>query len=176
MQYLVVTFSIASLTVQVHANTRLIPWWLPAAHDVHFVVIPLVRCPRDRFSGRAIDFVGGLCVCSRGSSPSRGRAAGATRSSWSAVAIGLVFHGLVSAVRPAVTAVPLGYRVTSIVAGSLAPDHRRSPARNVQVPRADSWYPAGPRNLGASTWRPRARRRRGPPGDATTPRRTPIER
>ena len=42
MYYLVVTFSITYLKVQVGADTSDILWWLLVAHAVHFVVIPLV--------------------------------------------------------------------------------------------------------------------------------------
>ncbi len=45
MYYLVVTFSITYLKVQVHADTSDILWWLLAAHAVHFLVIPYAGAP-----------------------------------------------------------------------------------------------------------------------------------
>lgn len=132
MYYLVVTFSITYLKVQVHANTKVILWWLLAAHAVHFAIIPLAGHLSDRFGRRPIYFVGAICACSWGffAFPMMNSARNAIIMS--AIVIGLVFHGLMYAVQPAAMAemfptrmrysgVSLGYQVTSIVAGSLAP-------------------------------------------------------
>ena len=62
-----------------------------------------------------------------------------------AIIIGLIIHALMYAPQPAIMAemfptrmrysgVSLGYQVTSIVAGSLAPDHRRQAARRSTTP------------------------------------------
>jgi len=132
MYYLVVTFSITYLKVHVHANTVSILWWLLIAHAVHFVVIPLAGHLSDRFGRRPIYFVGAVLAGTWGffafpMMDSRNNAL-----ILSAVVIGLVFHGIMYAVQPAAMAemfptrmrysgVSLGYQVTAIVAGSLAP-------------------------------------------------------
>ena len=61
MYYLVVTFSITYLKVQVHADTSDILWWLLTAHAVHFVAIPLVG----RLSDRCRPSPGVLRRCAR---------------------------------------------------------------------------------------------------------------
>ena len=132
MYYLVVTFSITYLKVQVHADTKVILWWLLAAHAVHFAVIPLAGRLSDRFGRRPIYFVGAISACSWGFFAFPMMNSGRDAIIMSAIVIGLVFHGLMYAVQPAAMAemfptrmrysgVSLGYQVTSIVAGSLAP-------------------------------------------------------
>ncbi|MGO9505973.1 MAG: MFS transporter [Mycobacterium sp.] len=132
MYYLVVTFSITYLKVHAHANTVSILWWLLIAHAVHFAVIPLAGHLSDRFGRRPIYFVGAVLGGTWGffafpMMDSRNNAI-----ILSAVVIGLVFHGIMYAVQPAAMAemfptrmrysgVSLGYQVTAIVAGSLAP-------------------------------------------------------
>jgi MFS family permease len=132
MYYLVVTFSITYLKVQVHANTKVILSWLLVAHAVHFVVIPLAGRLSDRIGRRPIYFVGAVCACTWGFFAFPMMDSGRNAIIMAAVIIGLVFHGLMYAVQPAAMAemfptrmrysgVSLGYQVTSIVAGSLAP-------------------------------------------------------
>jgi MFS family permease len=132
MYYLVVTFSITYLKVHVHANTKAILWWLLAAHAVHFMVIPLFGHLSDRFGRRPIYFIGAVSACTWGFFAFPMMNSGRNAIIMSAVIIGLVFHGLMYAVQPATMAemfptrmrysgVSLGYQVTSIVAGSLAP-------------------------------------------------------
>jgi MFS family permease len=132
MYYLVVTFSITYLKVQVHANTKVILWWLLAAHAVHFVVIPLAGRLSDRFGRRPIYFVGAVSACTWGFFAFPMMDSRRNAIILAAIIIGLVFHGLMYAVQPAAMAemfptrmrysgVSLGYQVTSIVAGSLAP-------------------------------------------------------
>jgi len=132
MYYLVVTFSITYLKVHVHANTKTILWWLLAAHAVHFAVIPFAAHLSDRFGRRPIYFVGAVCACSWGFFAFPMMNSGHNVIIMSAIIIGLVFHALMYAVQPAAMAemfptrmrysgVSLGYQVTSIVAGSLAP-------------------------------------------------------
>ena len=132
MYYLVVTFSITYLKVHVHAATKVILWWLLAAHAVHFAVIPLAGRLSDRFGRRPIYFVGAVSACTWGFFAFPMMNSGRNAIIMSAIVVGLVFHGLMYAVQPAAMAemfptrmrysgVSLGYQVTSIVAGSLAP-------------------------------------------------------
>ncbi|UXA05974.1 MHS family MFS transporter [Mycobacterium sp. SMC-2] len=132
MYYLVVTFSITYLKVHVRADTKTILWWLLAAHAVHFAVIPLAGHLSDRFGRRPIYFIGAVSTCTWGFFAFPMMNSGRNAIIMSAIVIGLVFHGLMYAVQPAAMAemfptrmrysgVSLGYQVTSIVAGSLAP-------------------------------------------------------
>ncbi|WP_301149945.1 MFS transporter [Mycobacterium simiae] len=132
MYYLVVTFSITYLKVHVHADTKTILWWLLAANAVHFAVIPLFGNFSDRFGRRPVYFAGSLAAGTWGFFAFPMMNSGNNAIIMSAVVIGLVFHGLMYAVQPAIMAemfptrmrysgISLGYQVTSIVAGSLAP-------------------------------------------------------
>ncbi|OBI15814.1 MFS transporter [Mycobacterium sp. E2327] len=132
MYYLVVTFTITYLKVHVHTNTKAILSWLLIAHAVHFLVIPLAGSLSDRFGRRPIYFVGAVCACTWGFFAFPMMDTRRNAIILAAVIIGLVFHGVMYAVQPATMAemfptrmrysgVSLGYQVTSIVAGSLAP-------------------------------------------------------
>ncbi|MCV7031678.1 MHS family MFS transporter [Mycobacterium sherrisii] len=132
MYYLVVTFSITYLKVHVHADTKTILWWLLAANAVHFAVIPFFGGLSDRFGRRPVYFVGSLAGGTWGFFAFPMMNSGNNAIIMSAVVIGLVFHGLMYAVQPSIMAemfptrmrysgISLGYQVTSIVAGSLAP-------------------------------------------------------
>ena len=132
MYYLVVTFSITYLKVQVGADTSDILWWLLAAHAVHFVAIPLVGRLSDRFGRRPVYFVGALAAGTWGFFAFPMMNSGNYLVIMGAIIIGLVIHAFMYAPQPAIMAemfptrmrysgVSLGYQVTSIVAGSLAP-------------------------------------------------------
>jgi MFS family permease len=132
MYYLVVTFSITYLKVQVGANTTSILWYLLVAHAVHFAVIPYVGRLSDRFGRRPVYLVGAALGATWGffAFPMMDTANYAVITA--AVTLGLVIHAIMYAPQPALMAemfptrmrysgVSLGYQVTSIVAGSLAP-------------------------------------------------------
>ncbi|RJO76451.1 MFS transporter [Nocardia panacis] len=130
--YLVVTFSITYLKTQVHADTKNILWWLLIAHAVHFGAVPLAGRLSDRFGRRPVYFVGALAAGTWGFFAFPMMDSRNYVLIIGAIIIGLIFHALMYAGQPALMAemfptrmrysgVSLGYQVTSIVAGSLAP-------------------------------------------------------
>lgn len=132
MYYLVVTFSITYLKVVVHADTSDILWWLLAAHAVHFIVIPQAGRAADRFGRKPVYLVGILGAASWGFFAFPMMDSGRYPLIMAAVILGLVIHGIMFAPQPALLAemfptrmrysgVSLGYQVTAIFAGSLAP-------------------------------------------------------
>ena len=132
MYYLVVTFSITYLKVQVHADISDILWWLLTAHAVHFVAIPLVGRLSDRVGRRPVYFVGALAAGTWGFFAFPMMNSANYLVIMGGIIIGLVIHAFMYAPQPAIMAemfptrmrysgVSLGYQVTSIVAGSLAP-------------------------------------------------------
>ncbi|MEV0767046.1 MFS transporter [Nocardia salmonicida] len=132
MYYLVVTFSITYLKVHVHADTTTILWWLLIAHAVHMAVIPLAGRLGDRVGRRPVYLAGAVAAATWGFFAFPMMDSGNSAIILSAIIIGLVFHGFMYAGQPAIMAemfptrmrysgVSLGYQVTSIVAGSLAP-------------------------------------------------------
>ncbi|MEV0761417.1 MFS transporter [Nocardia sp. NPDC050435] len=132
LYYLVVTFTITYLKVHVGTDTKVILWWLLAAHAVHFLVIPIAGHLSDRFGRRPVYLVGAITAGTWGFFAFPMMDSGHNVVIMSAIIIGLVFHALMYAAQPAIMAemfptrmrysgVSLGYQVTSIVAGSLAP-------------------------------------------------------
>lgn len=132
MYYLVVTFSITYLKVQVGADTSSILWYMLVAHVVHFAVVPLVGHLSDRFGRKPVYTVGAVLGATWGFFAFPMMNSGNYVVVTAAVTIGLVFHAFMYAPQPAIMAemfptrmrysgVSLGYQVTSIVAGSLAP-------------------------------------------------------
>ena len=132
MYYLVVTFSITYLKVQVGADTSSILWYLLVAHAVHFAVIPLVGRLADRFGRRPVYFVGAVLGATWGFFAFPMMNSGNYVVITAAITLGLMIHAFMYAPQPAIMAemfptrmrysgVSLGYQVTSIVAGSLAP-------------------------------------------------------
>ncbi|WP_416563676.1 MFS transporter [Nocardia testacea] len=132
MYYLVVTFTITYLKVREGLATDDILWWLLAAHAVHFVAIPLAGALADRIGRRPVYLAGTVAAGAWGffAFPMMD-----TGNGWiitAAIVLGLIAHAGMYAPQPAVMAemfptrmrysgVSLGYQVTSIVAGSLAP-------------------------------------------------------
>jgi MFS family permease len=132
MYYLVVTFSIVYLKTQVGADTSDILWWLLAANAVHFAVIPLAGRMADRYGRRPVYLVGAILAGTWGFFAFPMMDTGNYLVIIAAITIGLVIHALMYAPQPAIMAemfptrmrysgVSLGYQVTSIVAGSVAP-------------------------------------------------------
>jgi MFS family permease len=132
MYYLVVTFSITYLKVQVGADTSSILWYLLVAHAVHFAVIPLVGRAADRVGRRPVYFVGAVLGATWGFFAFPMMNSGNYAIITAAITLGLMIHALMYAPQPAImsemfptrmrySGVSLGYQVTSIVAGSLAP-------------------------------------------------------
>jgi MFS family permease len=132
MYYLVVTFSIVYLKNHVGADTSDILWWLLAAHAVHFLVIPQVGRLSDRYGRRPVYIVGAVLAGTWGFFAFPMMNTANYLAIMAAVILGLVIHAIMYAPQPAIMAemfptrmrysgVSLGYQVTSIVAGSLAP-------------------------------------------------------
>ncbi|MFF2110047.1 MFS transporter [Rhodococcus koreensis] len=132
MYYLVVTFSITYLKVVVHTDTAQILWWMLIAHAVHFAAIPLVGRLSDTIGRRPVYMIGALTAGTWGFFAFPMMNSGHNAVILAAIIIGLVFHAFMYAGQPAIMAemfptrmrysgVSLGYQVTSIVAGSLAP-------------------------------------------------------
>lgn len=132
MYYLVVTFSITYLKVQVHADTSDILWWLLVAHAAHFVVIPLAGRAADRFGRRPVYLLGAIGAGAWGFFAFPMMNSGRYQLIITAIVLGLVIHALMYAPQPALmsemfptrmrySGVSLGYQVTAIFAGSLAP-------------------------------------------------------
>ncbi|GAB0107110.1 MFS transporter [Nocardia sp. JMUB6875] len=132
MYYLVVTFSITYLKVHVGANTKVILWWLLVAHAVHFLVIPQVGRLSDRYGRKPVYLAGAVLAGTWGFFAFPMMDSKNNMVILSAIVIGLIFHGMMYSAQPAIMAemfptrmrysgVSLGYQVTSLVAGSLAP-------------------------------------------------------
>lgn len=132
MYYLVVTFSIVYLKQQVGADTGDILLWLLAAHAVHFLVIPQMGRLSDQIGRKPVYLVGAILAGTWGFFAFPMMNSGNYLIIMGAIVIGLVIHALMYASQPAIMAemfptrmrysgVSLGYQVTSIVAGSLAP-------------------------------------------------------
>lgn len=147
LYYIIVSFTIVYLSTVHQYKTSSLLLALLIAHAVHFLVIPQVGRLADRFGRKPVYLAGAIL--------------GATWPFFAftmfdtlnavvivlAVTIGLCFHALMYAGQPAIMAemfptrmrysgVSLGYQVTSILAGSLAPI-----IATALLKAYDSWVP-----------------------------------
>ena len=132
MYYLVVTFSITYLKTQVGTDTNSILRYLLVAHAVHFAIVPLVGHLSDRIGRRPVYFIGAILGATWGFFAFPMMNSNNYVVITAAVTLGLMIHAFMYAPQPAImsemfptrmrySGVSLGYQVTSIVAGSLAP-------------------------------------------------------
>jgi MFS family permease len=132
LYYVVVTFSIVYLTQVVKEGTANTLLLLVGAHLVHFLVIPQWGRLSDRIGRRPVYAIGALLGATWAFFAFPLMNTGQPVVIWLAISLGLVFHGAMYAGQPAIMAemfptrmrysgVSLGYQVTSIFAGSLAP-------------------------------------------------------
>ncbi len=132
LYYLVVVFSITYLKIIVEMDTSRVLLLLLVAHALHFTVIPFVGRLSDRVGRRPVYFAGAVLGGTWGffAFPMMDTANEAVIIL--AIMLGLMFHALMYAGQPAIMAemfptrmrysgVSLGYQVTSVIAGSIAP-------------------------------------------------------
>ena len=132
LYYLVVTFSITYLKVVVQTDTSRILLLLLVAHFIHFCAVPLVGKMSDSLGRRPVYMAGAILAGTWGFFAFPMMDTANDLIILAAITIGLLFHALMYAGQPSIMAemfptrmrysgVSLGYQVTSIVAGSLAP-------------------------------------------------------
>jgi MFS family permease len=132
LYYLVVTFSITYLKVVVQTDTSRILLLLLVAHFIHFCSVPMVGKLSDAFGRKPVYMAGAVLGGTWGFFAFPMMDTKNDLVILAAITIGLLFHALMYAGQPAIMAemfptrmrysgVSLGYQVTSIVAGSLAP-------------------------------------------------------
>ncbi|WP_294942760.1 MFS transporter [uncultured Microbacterium sp.] len=132
MYYLVVTFSITYLKIALDVNTAEILGMLVIAHIVHMIVIPLVGALADRIGRKPVYAIGTVGAAAWGFIAFPMFNTKEPAIIILAICLGLVIHSFMYAPQPAImsemfptrmrySGVSLGYQVTSIVAGSLAP-------------------------------------------------------
>jgi len=132
MYYLVVTFSITYLKVALEMDTSAILSWLVIAHVVHMIVVPLVGALTDKVGRKPVYFIGTVAAAGWGFVAFPMFDTRQPGIIILAICLGLVIHSFMYAPQPSImsemfptrmrySGVSLGYQVTSIVAGSLAP-------------------------------------------------------
>ncbi|MGC5170704.1 MFS transporter [Micromonospora sp. DT81.3] len=131
MYYLVVTFSITYLVFN-EVNTSEILGYMVIAHIVHMIVIPLIGGLTDRVGRKPVYLIGVLLAATWGFFAFPMFDTKSPVVILLAICLGLFIHAFMYAPQPAImsemfptrmrySGVSLGYQVTSIIAGSLAP-------------------------------------------------------
>ncbi|MDR7234545.1 MFS transporter [Agrococcus sp. BE272] len=132
LYYLVVTFSIVYLRTYLEYDVSRILGLMAIAHIAHFIFVPIVGRFTDRVGRKPMYLAGVLLGATWGFIAFPMFETGSDIVILLAIILGLLFHALMYAGQPAIMAelfptrmrysgVSLGYQVTSIVAGSLAP-------------------------------------------------------
>jgi metabolite-proton symporter len=132
MYYLVVTFSIVYLRTALEMDVAAILSFLVIAHIVHMIVIPLIGGLADRIGRKPVYLVGTIGAAAWGFIAFPMFDTRNPAIIVAAICLGLFIHAFMYAPQPAImsemfptrmrySGVSLGYQVTSIVAGSLAP-------------------------------------------------------
>ena len=132
LYYLVVTFSIVYLRTYLEYDVARILGLMAIAHVAHFIFVPVVGRFTDTVGRKPVYLVGVLLGATWGFFAFPMFESGNDIVILAAIIIGLLFHAFMYAGQPAIMAelfptrmrysgVSLGYQVTSIVAGSLAP-------------------------------------------------------
>jgi MFS family permease len=132
LYYIVITFSLTYLKVVVKFDTSRILLLLLVASAIEFCAMPLVGKLSDRIGRRPVYLTGAVLGGTWGFFAFPMMDTGNELIILAAVTIGLLFHAMMYAGQPSIMAemfptrmrysgVSLGYQVTSIVAGSLAP-------------------------------------------------------
>lgn len=147
LYYMVVTFSITYLKTQLKMDTSVILVLLLGAHLLQFAVVPVVGRLTDRLGRRPLYALGAVLMIVWGFASFPLFDTKNNGIILLTVCLGLLVHSLMYAGQPAIMAemfptrmrysgVSLGYQVTSIVAGSLAPVIAAS-----LLDRFNSWVP-----------------------------------
>lgn len=151
--YIIVTFSITYLHYR-QIDTARILTLLFVAHLVHAALIPAVGRLADRIGRRPVYMLGAATTMIWPFLAFPMFNTGETAMILGAIVIGLVFHGFMYAVQPAIMAemfptrmrysgVSLGYQVTSLFAGSWAPLIGAALLRQYDSWVPIAWYVAG---------------------------------
>ncbi|WP_029088522.1 MFS transporter [Brevibacterium album] len=130
--YLVVTFTITYLSIQVGIESAEILGLLLGAHAIHAVIVPLIGKLTDIVGRKPPYLVGILLTATWGFFAFPLYDTGEPLMIFLGILAGLIFHGFMYAGQPAImsemfptrmrySGVSVGYQVTAIVAGSFAP-------------------------------------------------------
>jgi MFS family permease len=147
MYQMVVTFSITYLAFTIGATTTEILVLILGAHAFHFAVVPRYGKLADTWGRKPVFLLGSVLAIGWGFVGFPLLATGNDVLIFLGITLGLLVHGLMYAPQPAMmaemfptrmryTGVSLGYQVTSIFAGSLAPFTSTSLLRSYE-----SWVP-----------------------------------